>query len=82
MINVIRTQSAILFKRPWKEMGIYLVRFNGKTGIVRCNHKEKENVIEVLKSINSINSQKVKIVTVGTSGTIKALKKKHLTNFY
>jgi len=46
------------------------------------NMAEKENVIEVLKSINSINSQKVKIVTVGTSGTIKALKKKHLTNFY
>ena len=59
-------------------MGIYLIRFNGEQGIVKCNHVEKENTIKLLKSIKQISSDKVKIETLGTSGTIKTLLKKHM----
>jgi RNase P/RNase MRP subunit POP5 len=59
-------------------MGIYLIRFNGEKGIIKCSHIEKENTIELLKSIKKIASFNVKIDTIGTSGTIKALVKKHM----
>lgn len=61
-------------------MGISLTRFDGKKGIVKCNHTEKENTIKLLKSIKKISSHKVDIETLGTSGTIKALVRKHMTS--
>ena len=54
-------------------MGLRLIRFDGKKGIIKCNHIEKENTIELLKSIKNVN-----IKPIGTSGTIKALQKKHM----
>jgi len=59
-------------------MGIYLIRFDGIKGIVRCKHIEKDNTIKLLTSINEISSIKVNIRTLGTSGTIKSLVKKHM----
>ena len=59
-------------------MGIYLTKFDGGKGIVRCNHIEKENTIKLLRSINKIYSNEVEIKTLGTSGTIKSLMKKHM----
>lgn len=61
-------------------MGIYLVRFDGHRGIVKCNHIEKENTIKLLKSIKKISSSNVSIETLGTSGTIKALIRRHMIN--
>lgn len=62
------------------EMGLYLIRFDGDKGILKCNHVEKENTIKLLKSIKKISSKKVEIETLGTSGTIKSLVKKHMNN--
>ena len=62
-------------------MGIRLIRFEENKGIVKCNHIEKDNTINLLKSINKISSNKIKIDTLGTSGTIKALIYKHMNNF-
>ena len=59
-------------------MGIRLIRFEEDKGIVKCNHIEKDNTINLLKSIKEISSSKIKIDTVGTSGTIKALIEKHM----
>lgn len=61
-------------------MGLYVVRFNGDKGIVKCNHVEKENTIKLLNSIEKISSCKVSIKTVGTSGTIKSLLRKHMSD--
>jgi RNase P/RNase MRP subunit POP5 len=61
-------------------MGIYLVRFDGHRGVVKCNHIEKENTIKLLKSIKKISSYNVSIETLGTSGTIKTLIRKHMIN--
>ena len=62
-------------------MGLYVVRFNGEKGIVKCNHVEKENTIKLLNSIEKISSYKVNIKTVGTSGTIKSLLRKHMADY-
>ena len=61
-------------------MGLYVVRFDGEKGIVKCNHTEKDNTIDLLRSIDEISLKKVKIETLGTSGTIKSLNKKHMKN--
>ena len=61
-------------------MGLYVVRFNGEKGIVKCNHIEKENTIKLLNSIEKISSYKISIQTVGTSGTIKSLLRKHMAD--
>jgi RNase P/RNase MRP subunit POP5 len=68
------------YKKNLKEMGIWLIRFNGSTGILKCNHQEKENAILLLQSVKNIGLNKVKIIPVGTSGTIRSLIKKHLSN--
>ena len=69
-----------LFKKNCKDLGIFLIRFDQRKGIVKCNHIEKENTIKLLKSIKKISSNNVDIETLGTSGTIKTLIKKHMTN--
>lgn len=61
-------------------MGIRLIRFEENKGIVKCNHIEKENTINLLRSIKKISSRKISIDTLGTSGTIKTLIGKHMTN--
>jgi len=78
MIHEIREQTLNLFNKNYNDMGIYLVRFDGEQGIVKCNHTEKENTIKLLNSIKQISSSNVKIETLGTSGTIKSLIKKHM----
>ena len=61
-------------------MGIRLIRFEENKGIVKCNHIEKENTINLLRSIKKISSRKISIDTLGTSGTIKTLIGKHMTD--
>ena len=60
-------------------MGIRLIRFDDSTGIIKCNHIEKEKTIKLLRSIKKILTKDVSIETFGTSGTIKALIRKHMT---
>jgi len=80
MIGEMRRQCKHLFDKDCKTLGIYLTRFDGEQGVVKCNHVEKEHTIKLLTSLNKITSHKVEIETVGTSGTIKSLVKKHMNN--
>jgi RNase P/RNase MRP subunit POP5 len=59
-------------------MGIYLIKFDGYQGILKCNHNYKQETIEILKSINEFSTNNIKIITIGTSGTIKKLINKHM----
>jgi RNase P/RNase MRP subunit POP5 len=68
-----------LYNRTCKEMGLFLIRFDGITGIIKCNHIEKDNAINLLKNIRNIGLFKIEIETLGTSGSIKSLIKKHLS---
>ena len=80
MISEIRKKCRTLFNKDCAEMRVYLIRFDGETGIVRCGHIEKENTIKLLRSITAISDKDVIIETVGTSGTIKSLIKKHMND--
>jgi RNase P/RNase MRP subunit POP5 len=76
LIMEIQNYSQKLFQKTNKEMGIRLMKYTGFTGILRCNHMEKDNIITILRSISS-----VKIQTIATSGTIKSLIRKHMNDF-
>jgi RNase P/RNase MRP subunit POP5 len=81
IINEIRNQCTILFDKNYRDLGLYLVRFNGEQGILRCKHTEKQNAIQLLNSMKKVSSKNVEIETLGTSGTIKTLIKKHMKDF-
>jgi len=49
-----------------------LILYNGKHGIVRCKHTDKEKAI---KFLNELKIDGICIKTLKTSGTIKKLKK-------
>lgn len=66
------------FGRKARELGIILIKFDGKKGIVSCDHKEKMNVINLMNSIDNIRGKRVDLKTIGTSGTIKSATKKYL----
>ena len=78
MIGEIKTQCNTLFNKNCKDMGIFLIRFDGEKGIIRCKHTEKDNMINLLTSIKQVSSINVSVKTLGTSGTIKSLIKKHM----
>ena len=59
-------------------MGIYLIRFDGNMGIIKCNNMNKDETIKILKSIKKISSNNMELKTLGTSGTIKGLVGKHM----
>ena len=81
MIEEIKKQCIIIFNKNYKEMGIRIIKFNGSAGILRCNYLERENTIQILKSIKILNFKKVKIETIATSGTIKSLLNKHMKRY-
>lgn len=78
LIDAVRMKCSTLFKKDFRDMELFILRFNGEKGIIRCKHLEKENTIKLLISIEKIGSKKVKIDTIATSGTIKSLVNKHM----
>jgi RNase P/RNase MRP subunit POP5 len=78
LINEIKNKSFDLFKQNLNDSGIYIIKFDGNIGIIRCNQMNKDKTIQILKSITKISSNDIEIDTIGTSGTIKGLIKKHM----
>ena len=50
-----------------------------KNGIIRCNHKYSKNVKDCLQDLR-IGDSEIIVRVLGVSGTIKALRRKFLTN--
>ncbi|MFO8077668.1 MAG: Rpp14/Pop5 family protein [Thermoplasmatota archaeon] len=80
MIRHLQHHCYHLFGKSCKTYGIFLTRFTGKKGIVRCHHTAKTETITLLQSITQIKDTTVSIKTIGTSGTIKSLLRKHFDN--
>lgn len=71
-IEIIRALNAC-YQRQFNDDNVpWLTIYTGKYGIVRCNHTQKEDIINLL---NSLKNDKFKLKTLKTSGTIKKLKK-------
>jgi len=79
MTKELQRQCNHVFNKDCNTMGIRLIRFNGKAGIIKCNHTEKENAIQLLQSIKKIASKKQEVTTIATSGTIRSLIHKHMS---
>ncbi len=67
MIRSLREASPTLVEesRPW------LVSFQRGVGIVKCAHRDKQEVIKLLKTIRRVGSREVHVRTLGTSGTVR-----------
>ena len=57
---------------------MWLVEFEGTSGLARTTNLEKDAAIQALNGIDAMAGQRVRIRTVGTSGTIRAATKKYL----
>jgi RNase P/RNase MRP subunit POP5 len=73
LIQTLRQRSYEGFSKTTKELGLWVIQFNGTTGILKCHHREKENMIQFLKSLQNIGKKQVTITTHATSGTIQGL---------
>lgn len=58
--------------RPW------LIRWRGGEGVVRCGHRHKETVLDLLRSLRRIGGREVRVETLGTSGTVRKAVRKYL----
>jgi RNase P/RNase MRP subunit POP5 len=77
LIQAIRQQTQDLFSKTAKELGLWVIHFDGTTGIIKCNHKEKEHTIQLLHSMKKIGSKSVSFATNVTSGTIRGITDKN-----
>ena len=59
LIHEIRLQSKQFLEKDYKELGLYLIRFDGKKGIIKCYHTHKDNTIKLLKSINNFEFSRI-----------------------
>ena len=73
LIQAIRQQTHDLFSKMSKELGLWIVQFDGNTGIIKCNYTEKEHTIQLLQSLKTIGSKSVTCTTSATSGTIHGI---------
>ena len=76
LIQAIRQQTYDLFSKTSKELGLWVVQFDGNTGIIECNYTEKEHTIQLLQSLKKIGSRSVTFITSTTSGTIRGITNK------
>jgi RNase P/RNase MRP subunit POP5 len=70
---VLRKQAYDLFSKDAKELGLWVVRFDGTTGIVKCRYREKDRTIQLLQTLKKIGSKSVTFTTYATSGTIRGI---------
>ena len=80
LIQAIRQQTHDLFSKTSKELGLWIIQFDGNTGIIKCNYTEKEHTIQLLQSLKTIGSKSVVCTTSATSGTIHGITHKKLTH--
>jgi RNase P/RNase MRP subunit POP5 len=78
LIQGLRQQTHDLFSKEIKELGLWVVQFDGTAGIIKCKYQEKEHTIQLLQSLKKIGSKSVTFTTYATSGTIRGITDKKL----
>src|SRR5205823_14197657 len=61
---------------------LWLVQFNGGSGLVRTTKLEKDAAIRALNGVDRVGGEGVQVPTVGTPGTIRADTRDQLTANY
>lgn len=82
MIQAIQQAGRHLDAEGFDAADVWLTRFDGARGIVRCRHRGAAFTRELLGGLDHISIAKidvpVRVETVGTSGTIRAVVQRHL----
>ncbi len=73
LLQALRQNTYERFLKNTKDLGLWIVRFDGTTGIIKCHYRETENVKQLLLAMKSIGTKPVSITTHATSGTIHGL---------
>lgn len=73
LIQTLRQRSYEVFSKNSKNLGLWVIQFNGAAGILKCHYQEKENIIRLLQSLKNIGKKPVTITTHATSGTIHGI---------
>jgi RNase P/RNase MRP subunit POP5 len=55
---------------------LWIVRFDGVSGIIKCPRDAKDRLIHLLQSLEHIEGNPVHVITFSTSGTIRGLLQK------
>ncbi len=77
MINLIRSSANGISKDLFEKVEPWLTVYDGSFGIVRFNHKYRDEIISIVEAIDIPDCH---LETVGISGTIKKARKKYLVN--
>jgi RNase P/RNase MRP subunit POP5 len=56
---------------------LWLVSFEGTSGLVRTTNLEKDAAIRFLNGMDHVSGEAVRLTTLGTSGTIRAATRKY-----
>jgi len=77
LMAIIYAVHSFLGDKIMSDANIYLIDWNENigAGILKTNHKTKDNVIVALSLLSSINEIKTSIIPLNTTGTIKKAKK-------
>ncbi|DAC72413.1 MAG TPA: hypothetical protein DSN98_05380 [Thermoplasmata archaeon] len=78
LIQALRQATYDLYSKNTKELGLWVIRFDGTSGILKCHYREKEHAIALLQSLKKIGPTTITITTHATSGTIHGLGEKKI----
>jgi RNase P/RNase MRP subunit POP5 len=73
LIQALQHYCMDIFSKNMKELGVWIVHFDGTTGILKCYYQEKEHAIALLQSLKNIDAKSIAITTHATSGTLQGL---------
>ena len=72
-----RARLKALLERSAAEVGVgkpKLIQFDGRKGIVRCGHLDKDGMVEALQRAGG---EEMEITTLRTSGTLRKLRQRY-----
>jgi len=78
LLEIYSTQAGLLGDIGSSINRIKLIRFDGRFGILRCNHTRIRECRAVLACVYAIGGARTSIVVLGISGTIRALTEKYI----
>jgi RNase P/RNase MRP subunit POP5 len=80
LIRAIRNAARSLGEQYYEDVGPWLTYFENNYGVIKYNHKKKEEMLTLVERIALLDSNRkpVPIHTLGISGTINKARKKYI----
>lgn len=75
---IVKAARSLLGDVGVSTLGVRIVLFDGKRGLLRCDYRYVNEAQAVCASLGKIRNNQLCVATLGTSGTIKAATEKYL----